>query len=226
MEQIITDAIAYIREVFREDFSGHDAAHSFRVYKTALAIAAEEGADDRLVALAALLHDVDDRKLSPETAAGKDRAVGFLQREGVPAEEINAICAIIDQVSYKGTDSATPSTLEGKCVQDADRLDALGAIGIARTFAYGGSHGRSLYDPEEKPRLHMDGAEYAQRKSSSVNHFYEKLFLLKDMMNTETGRRVAEHRTALMHHFLDAFLAEWNGTDIQETEDNREHKLQ
>ena len=216
MEQIIADAIAYIRKVFRQDFSGHDAAHSIRVYKTALAIAAEEGADARLVALAALLHDVDDRKLSPETAAGKDRAVGFLQSKDVPAAEIRAICAIIDQVSYKGTDSATPSTPEGKCVQDADRLDALGAIGIARTFAYGGSHGRPLYDPEEKPRLGMDGAEYARRQSSSVNHFYEKLFLLKDMMNTETGRRVAEHRTALMHQFLDAFLAEWDGADIRQ----------
>lgn len=216
MEQIITDAITYIREVFRDDFSGHDAAHSVRVYKTALAIAAEEGADARLVALGALLHDVDDRKLSPETAAGKDRAVGFLQREGIPAAQVSAICAIIDQVSYKGTDSVVPSTLEGKCVQDADRLDALGAIGIARTFAYGGSHGRPLYDPEEKPRLHMDGAEYARRQSSSVNHFYEKLFLLKDMMNTETGRRVAAQRTALMHGFLDAFLAEWDGADIRQ----------
>lgn len=134
MEQIIADAIRYIQEVFRDDFSGHDAAHSVRVYKAALAIAAEEQADARLVALAALLHDVDDRKLSPETAAGKDRAVRFLQRHQLPQEEINTICTIIDQVSYQGTDSVVPSTPEGKCVQDADRLDALGAIGIARTF--------------------------------------------------------------------------------------------
>lgn len=151
MEQIISDAIGYVHQVFRNDFSGHDAYHSMRVYKTAVEIAAEEGADATLVALAALLHDVDDRKLSPETAAGKNRAVQFLQRESVPPKMISAICTVIDQVSYRGTDSVVPSTLEGKCVQDADRLDALGAIGIARTFAYGGSHSRPLYDPEEAP---------------------------------------------------------------------------
>ena len=169
-----------------------------------------------MVALAALLHDVDDRKLSPEAAAGKDRAVRFLQRHQLPQEEINTICTIIDQVSYLGTDSVVPSTLEGKCVQDADRLDALGAIGIARTFAYGGSHGRPLYDPEEKPKLFMNAAEYSRRQSSSVNHFYEKLFQLQDMMNTETGRRVAAQRTARMHQFLNDFLAEWDGADIRQ----------
>lgn len=217
MEQIIADAIRYIQEVFRDDFSGHDAAHSVRVYKAALAIAAEEQADARLVALAALLHDVDDRKLSPETAAGKDRAVRFLQRHQLPQKEINTICTIIDQVSYQGTDSVVPSTPEGKCVQDADRLDALGAIGIARTFAYGGSHGRPLYDPEEQPKLSMNAAEYSRRQSSSVNHFYEKLFQLQNMMNTETGRRVAAQRTARMHQFLNDFLAEWDGTDIRQS---------
>lgn len=227
MEQIISDAIGYVHQVFRNDFSGHDAYHSIRVYKTAVEIAAEEGADATLVALAALLHDVDDRKLSPETAAGKNRAVQFLQRKSVPPELISAICTVIDQVSYRGTDSVVPSTLEGKCVQDADRLDALGAIGIARTFAYGGSHSRPLYDPEEKPRSQMGAAEYYRRTASSVNHFYEKLLLLKDMMNTETGRRVAQERTALMQRFLDAFFAEWDGLDIRptETEDSHEHKL-
>lgn len=227
MEQIISDAIGYVHQVFRNDFSGHDAYHSIRVYKTAVEIAAEEGADATLVALAALLHDVDDRKLSPETAAGKDRAVQFLQRKSVPPEMISAICSVIDQVSYRGTDSVVPSTLEGKCVQDADRLDALGAIGIARTFAYGGSHSRPLYDPEEKPRSQMGAAEYYRHTASSINHFYEKLLLLKNMMNTETGRRVAQERTALMQRFLDAFFAEWDGVDIRPTgtEDNHEHKL-
>lgn len=227
MEPIIEDAIAYVQAVFREDFSGHDAYHTLRVYRTAVALAQMEQANIRLTALAALLHDVDDRKLSPETAAGKDRATRFLQRHQVPQEEISAICTIIDQVSFKGVDSQIPTTPEGKCVQDADRLDALGAIGIARTFAYGGSRGRAMYDPEEPPCLSMGAEEYGKRASTSINHFYEKLLLLKDMMNTQAGQLVAEKRTAMMQQFLDAFFAQWDGADVTDTgmEEIHEHKL-
>lgn len=214
MEQIISDAIAFIRAAFAGDSSGHDYYHSMRVCQTALLIAKREHADAGIVALAALLHDVDDRKLSPQTHAHKDNAVRFLTEHGVSEESIRRICLIIDEVSFSGSDSVRPSTLEGQCVQDADRLDALGAIGIARTFAYGGSHGRAMYDPDDPPMLNMNRAEYEKRLSSSLNHFYEKLFLLKDMMSTDYGRKIAEKRDIYMREFAARFMAEWDGADI------------
>ena len=213
MEQTIEKAIEFIKDVFKEDFSGHDFYHSMRVYRMALKIAEAEKADREMVALAALLHDVDDRKLSPQTAAKKDRAVGFMRSQNVPEEKIRQICTIIDEISFKGTDSVRPSTLEGKCVQDADRLDALGAIGIARTFAYGGNHNRSMYDPDQPPQIGMDQQAYQNSNSCSLNHFYEKLFLLEEMMNTESGKTIAAERTQYMKQFVDRFLAEWDGLD-------------
>ena len=216
MEQLVQNATKFIKEIFQNDFSGHDFFHSMRVYRTAMKIAQAEHADLEVVALAALLHDVDDRKLSPMTAEKKENAARFMRSQNVPESEIRQVCQIIDEVSFKGTDSVRPSTPEGKCVQDADRLDALGAIGIARTFAYGGSHNRAIYDPELPPRTAMNQAQYYSSKSTSLNHFYEKLFLLEGMMNTETGRRVAAQRTARMHQFLNDFLAEWDGADIRQ----------
>lgn len=213
MEETIQEGIAFIERVFRNDFSGHDFYHSMRVYRMALKIAQAEKADTEVVALAALLHDVDDRKLSPQTAEKKERAVAFMRSRNVPEVLIDRICRIIDEVSFRGTDSVAPSTPEGKCVQDADRLDALGAIGIARTFAYGGNHGRPIYDPEIPPQTAMDQEAYRSSKSSSLNHFYEKLFLLEGMMNTETGRKIAANRVRYMEDFVNQFLAEWNGAD-------------
>ena len=213
MEQTIQKAIEFIKNVFKEDFSGHDFYHSMRVYRMALKIAEAEKADTETVALAALLHDGDDRKLSPQTAAKKDRAVGFMRSQNVPEEKIRQICTIIDEIFFKGTDSVRPSTLEGKCVQDADRLDALGAIGIARTFAYGGNHNRSMYDPDQPPQIGMDQQAYQNSNSCSLNHFYEKLFLLEEMMNTESGKTIAAERTQYMKQFVDRFLAEWDGLD-------------
>lgn len=211
MESVIRNALDYIKYIFQNDFSGHDYYHSLRVYRMAVAIATEEKADADIVALAALLHDVDDRKLSPQTAKGKVNAVNFMRSQNAPETVISQVLTILDEVSFKGTDSVTPSTLEGKCVQDADRLDALGAIGIARTFAYGGSHQRPLYDPEVPPKLNMNQEAYQKSNSSSLNHFYEKLFLLENMMNTPTGRRIARKRTQYMNDFVEKFLSEWDG---------------
>ena len=213
MEQLVQNATKFIKEVFQNDFSGHDFFHSMRVYRTAMKIAQAEHADMEVVALAALLHDVDDRKLSPMTAEKKENAARFMRSQNVPESEIRQVCQIIDEVSFKGTDSVRPSTPEGKCVQDADRLDALGAIGIARTFAYGGSHNRTIYDPELPPRTAMNQAQYYSSKSTSLSHFYEKLFLLEGMMNTETGKAIARKRTQYMQEFVDEFLNEWDGLD-------------
>ena len=213
MEQLVQNATKFIKEIFQNDFSGHDFFHSMRVYRTAINIAEAEHADMEVVALAALLHDVDDRKLSPMTAEKKENAARFMRSQNMSESEIRQVCQIIDEVSFKGTDSVRPSTPEGKCVQDADRLDALGAIGIARTFAYGGSHNRAIYDLELPPRTAMNQAQYYSSKSTSLNHFYEKLFLLEGMMNTETGKAIARKRTQYMQQFVDEFLNEWDGLD-------------
>lgn len=183
-----------------------------RVYRLAIQIAEQENADMLIVQLAALLHDVDDVKLSLETHETKRNAVRFMKNSGVDDKVIASVCKIIDEVSFAGIDSVVPSTIEGKCVQDADRLDAMGAIGIARTFAYGGSKGRRIHDPDIKPMTNMNKADYNQNhNSTSINHFYEKLLLLKDMMNTETAKKMAMHRQAVMEDFLEEFMAEWEG---------------
>ena len=205
-------ALEYIKKIFSNDSSGHDYYHTVRVYKLATEIAKQEQADVSIVQLAALLHDVDDSKLSPETHDTKKNAVEFMTENGLDTKTIDKVCKIIDEVSFAGADSIVPDTIEGKCVQDADRLDAIGAIGIARTFAYGGSTGRKLYDPDIKPRIGMGKEEYQNNQNStSINHFYEKLLLLKDMMNTNTAKKLAEHRQAVMEGFLDEFMAEWEG---------------
>lgn len=185
---------------------------SMRVYRLAIEIAEQENAEMLIVQLAALLHDVDDVKLSPETHEPKKNAVGFMNNNVVDDKVIASVCKIIDEVSFAGTDSVVPSTLEGKCVQDADRLNAIGAIGIARAFAYGGSKGRRIHDPDIKPMTNMNKADYNQNhNSTSINHFYEKLLLLKNMMNTETAKKMAMHRQAVMEDFLEEFMAEWEG---------------
>ena len=209
MEQLINKAVAYVQDFFAEDHSGHDAQHTLRVWRTAKRIAAEEGADQLTVQLAALLHDVDDRKLSPETWQEKRHARQFMQESGVDEAVQGHVLSIISSISFSA--GLVPDTLEGKIVQDADRLDAMGAIGIARTFAYGGSHGRTMYDPAEKPDEHMSRQEYAARTSSSINHFYEKLLKLKDEMNTPAGRAMAQQRHAYMEAYLQEFFEECEG---------------
>lgn len=210
-EKVILNACDYAKHIFDGESSGHDWFHTLRVYRLARSIACAEGADEFSVALAALLHDVDDRKLSPETCEHKDHARAFLKQQGIADDLAERIVRMIDEVSFRGTDSVRPSTLEGCCVQDADRLDALGAVGIARTFAFGGSRGRLIYDPEDAPAIGMDAQAYHSRESTSINHFYEKLLLLKDMMNTAEAKRIAEHRDAYLRAFLQEFLDEWEG---------------
>lgn len=204
--QILSNAVKYTRKFFENDASGHDFYHTLRVYKTAVQLAEKEGANVEITALAALLHDVDDRKLSPETHLNYENARRFMSENGVDSEMQNKVIDIISKVSYTGENSPVPECLEGKCVQDADRLDAIGAIGIARTFAYGGSRGRQMYNPEIEPQENG-----MSDNSTSLNHFYEKLFKLKDLMNTGTAKQIAAGRDAFLHTFVDRFLNEWNG---------------
>lgn len=199
----------FVKSVLEGDSSGHDWWHISRVRTLAMTIAQSENADQFLVELAALLHDVDDWKLSDDEG---QKTKKWLQSCGVENQIIEKICAIIDGVSFKGAgvDTST-NNLECKVLQDADRLDAMGAIGIARTFAYGGSRGRGIYDPEIPPEMHTNFENYKKSNAPTINHFYEKLLLLKDQMQTETGRTLAYERHEFMLLFLDQFYAEWNG---------------
>ena len=184
-DELINEAIEYISELQGKNSGGHDAAHSIRVYKNALVILDKEPACDRtVVLLAAILHDADDHKLCNNVNNENTRA--FLTRKGVSDDLTEEIVRTVNSVSFSKNRGKRPETLEGKIVQDADRLDAMGAIGIARTFAYGGEHGRSIEE--------------------SVQHFYDKLLLLKDELNTETAKEIAAKR----HAFLEAFITELN----------------
>lgn len=208
-EETFTRAKEFALAIFQNDSSGHDIYHTLRVHDLARTICSQEGGDEDIVRLAALLHDVDDRKLFGEN--GFLNARRFMDSEKIPVEDQLYICDIISQVSFKGKDSVTPSTLEGKIVQDADRMDAIGAIGIARAFAYGGSKGRAMHIPDEHYKEDMSESEYFSNQGTSINHFYEKLLLLKDMMNTPTAKRMAESRHEYMSLFLDEFMDEWAG---------------
>ena len=210
-KDIINQALEYVKKMFENEYSGHDYYHTLRVFKMATHIAEKENADVEIVQLAALLHDVDDFKLSPETYAQKTNARSFLQVNQVDEETIEKICQIIGEISFVGKDSVIPQTLEGKCAQDADRLDAIGAIGIARAFAYGGNHNRVMYDPDVKPHMNMSKEEYMNHKSTTINHFYEKLFLLTKLMNTQTAKEIAGERERYMKAYIAEFMDEWDG---------------
>lgn len=203
----------HVREAMTGESSGHDWWHVFRVYRTAMAIARAEGADATVVALAALLHDIADYKMHDgDTTAGPRAARAWLEAQGMDESRLAHICSIIEDLSFKGAGTPTPmQTLEGKIVQDADRLDAIGAIGIARAFAFGGSRGREIYNPDIEPVLHKSFDEYKASQSTSINHFYEKLLLLKDLMNTEAAKGMAAERHAFMLRYLEQFRKEWGG---------------
>lgn len=206
-------AEAFVQERLAGDSSGHDWWHIARVRDSALAIGREERADLFIVELAALLHDVADWKFAGgDSSAGPREVRAWLDGHGIAPEVCEAVCQIIGELSFKGAGVATPmSTIEGQVVQDADRLDAIGAVGIARAFAYGGAKGRSLHDPGIPPEMHASFAAYKKNAGPTLNHFYEKLLLLKDRMNTAAGKRLAAERHQFMQAFLDQFLAEWDG---------------
>ncbi len=211
MEEAVFDrASSFVRNLFAEDSSGHDIYHTLRVHDLACRICRDEGGDMDLVRLSALLHDADDRKFFGDN--GYANARRFMDSESIPMDVQDLVCHVISQISFKGKDTVVPDTLEGKIVQDADRLDAIGAIGIARTFAYGGSKGRMMHVPDEAHKSDMSEEEYFSNEGTSVNHFHEKLLLLKDMMNTDSARTIAESRHAYMVGFLEEFMEEWVGS--------------
>ncbi len=210
-EDLLEKTLSYIKDRFQNDYSGHDYYHSVRVYNLATCICKEENANLEIVQLTSLLHDVDDYKLFGGNASTYSNAETFLKNNKISDTKIELICSIIESISFKGTDSKVPKSLEGKIVQDADRLDAIGAIGIARTFAYGGSKNRFMHVPTEKPRDNMNFEEYSTLNGTTINHFYEKLLKLKALMNTETAKKIAESRHKYMENFLSEFFDEWDG---------------
>jgi uncharacterized protein len=212
---IIQKTTEYIKQEFGDDSSGHDWWHIYRVWKNAAAICKHEQADLFIVQLAALLHDLDDWKFNESEDETPHRAKAWMESCGVDSKINDAVCEIIMNISYKGAQVENKmKSLEGFIVQDADRLDAIGAIGIGRAFAYGGYKNRPLYDPEMPNQMHASFEQYKNSKSATINHFYEKLLLLKDMMNTATAKKIAEQRHEIMLNFLDHFMKEWEGGDL------------
>ncbi len=212
-EEVLRRTEHFIREQHAHDSSGHDWWHIARVRASALTIGRAEQADLYIVELAALLHDIADWKFhGGDDTAGPRAARQWLESLAVAAETIDHVCDIIATLSFKGAKVATPMrSLEGRVVQDADRLDAIGAVGIARTFAYGGHAGQPMHDPDMSPEAHATFADYKTKRTTTINHFHEKLLLLMDRMNTDAGRRLAVARHKFMEQFLKQFDDEWHG---------------
>lgn len=210
---LINATIKFVKRELENAEGGHDWFHIERVYKNALLIANGEDCDILVVKLGALLHDIADSKFhNGDETLGPKKARLFLESENVPEKTILHIINIIDNISFKGGNTIKNfHSLELDIVQDADRLDAIGAIGIARTFNYGGFKNRSIYNPNIAPNLHMSNEEYKNSTAPTINHFYEKLLLLKGKMNTKTGIQIAEERHQFMELFLSQFYAEWEG---------------
>jgi len=209
--QLVAETENHVRAIFENEGSGHDWWHIHRVRTLALKIAEIEGGNCFITEMAALLHDIDDWKINGDMQTSQ--AEFWLKKMKISETEAERILEIIDQVSFKGAGVETVATsIEAKIVQDADRLDAIGAIGIARTFAYGGNKGRPIYLPEIKPELHDDFESYKKTTAPTINHFYEKLLLLKNRLNTPTGIELAEKRHIFMEQFLEQFFLEWNAT--------------
>lgn len=210
---MIEKTIAFVKEKLRGAEAGHDWFHIERVYKNALLIAQDDSEADLLVVqLGALLHDIADSKFHDgDESIGPETARQFLSENNVEGDVIEKVVKIIENISFKGGVNREYTSRELDIVQDADRLDAIGAIGIARTFNYGGFKNRELYNPDIKPNLNMTKEEYKNSTAPTINHFYEKLLLLKDKMNTPKGKELAQQRHKFMEKFLEQFYKEWNG---------------
>ena len=213
VKNLLEVTIKYVKEILTEAEGGHDWFHIERVWKNAKLIAAKEHCDIEVVQLAALLHDIADSKFhGGNEEIGPAMAREFLENAGLKPQKVEHIVAIVENVSFKGgQNTRSHSSIELDIVQDADRLDAIGAIGIARTFNYGGYKNRAIYDPAIAPNLNMTKEEYKKSTAPTINHFYEKLLLLIDRMNTQTGKDIALERHRFMETFLDQFYAEWDG---------------
>ena len=211
-KQLIKETEDFVRAFLEGEGSGHDWWHIERVRNMALFIhKKEEKGDPFIIELAALLHDIGDRKLHKDEEFGRKLLLEIIDKLQITESEKAHIFEIIESLSFKGAEVRTDMrTIEGKIVQDADRLDAIGAIGIARAFAYGGSKKRLIYDPQDKPILHKNYDQYKNSNGSSINHFYEKLLLLKDRLNTETAKEIAKERHEFMEKYLKQFFSEWN----------------
>lgn len=212
-QEIIANTVVFVKETLTNAEGGHDWFHILRVWNNAKLIASNESVDLFIVELGALLHDIADSKFhNGDESIGPKLARSFLESQQVAENVINHIENIISNISYKGGNFEQKFTSpELDVIQDADRLDAIGAIGIARCFNYGGFKNRALYNPKIKPNLHQTKEEYKNNSAPTINHFYEKLLLLKDKMNTKTGKKIAEERHQYMESFLQQFYDEWNG---------------
>lgn len=210
---LINNTIAFVKQQLEGAEGGHDWFHIERVYKNSLLIAQEEECDLTVVQLGALLHDIADSKFhGGDETVGPKTARAFLENQNTSEDIIQHVINIIKNISFKGGNFEKKfDSKELEIVQDADRLDAIGAIGVARAFNYGGFKNRALYNPEIQPNLNMNKEEYKKSDSPTLNHFYEKLLLLKDKMNTEAGKKIAEERHKFMEQFLSQFYAEWEG---------------
>lgn len=211
---MITQVENLVKIEMDKDASGHDWYHVDRVRKMALVLLEKEGIGySRTIELAALLHDISDDKLNKSKVEGQEKLSRILDCLSIDRREKDHIVAIISSVGFKGGNGIPPKDLEAKIVQDADRLDAIGALGIARTFAYGGSAGNPIYDPSLQIRDKMTEEEYRNNNSSSIHHFYEKLLKIKDLLHTDSAKKIAEERHRFMESFLQEFYKEWNVQD-------------
>ena len=213
--KIISNTIAFVKKELRDAEGGHDWFHIERVWKNSKLIAQSEDANIEVVEIGALLHDIADSKFhNGDETVGPKKAKAFLESQNVSIEIINHVISIIENISFKGGKTKrTFTSKELDVVQDADRLDAIGAIGIARTFNYGGFKNREIYNPDIKPDLNMTKEQYKNSTAPTINHFYEKLLLLKDKMNTESGKQIAQQRHQFMEQYLEQFYAEWEGVN-------------